>query len=404
LGILNLYLEPGAILSSEDGAFLQAILNEMAIALEAVRLREKELSVLRTVRRLEDSQQGVMLQRLLEGLAQTLEADFAVLIGAGLTGESPHQWNGGGSIASRLLISLRDLGESMEWGTQGPRLISESELRDLGIEDVHSLGVIPVPGPGFVIQGTVLFGRYQPPALDLSRFGFLEGLTEVLGMTLQLAGLAGELTYQATMDERARLAREIHDGLAQTLGFLKLTVAQIEGYVVRGEQAKIRPALQACHTSLREAYADARQAIDDLRTSTQLGYVSWVEQAAAELQELDGIRVRCQGIEPLPGLSPEAESQLVRIVQEALTNIRKHAAATEIRVRQWKTGSAWHLEIEDDGRGYDPRDVFGASSHGLVGMRERAELIGARLRLDSAPGAGTRVQIRLPEVAPVAAP
>lgn len=395
LGVLNLYLDPRRTISVEERTFLQAMLDEMALAMEAVRLRDRELNALRKVRRLENGGRSRPLAGLLDGLSRTLGADFVLLDGPPARSGAARTLSARGDIDRSGMNALL---EGLEFGTMGnePRVVNPSRLhRDMPV-GLHSLIVFPIERPGVGLQGRVIFGKYGPPAFDPTLIALLSGMTEVLDLTLQLDSLTGELAYQATIAERSRLAREIHDGLAQTLGFLKLTVAQIENHVEQGEVGKIKPALRACHLSLREAFTDARQAIDDLRITPELGWLGWVRRAAAELEESDGIRVQTEGLDTCGGLPAEVEVQLVRIVQEALTNVRKHASASRIWIRHRGDAGVWLLDIQDNGRGFDPRDFFGVSRHGLAGMQERAELIGANLEVQSEPGEGTLVRLRLP--------
>lgn len=199
------------------------------------------------------------------------------------------------------------------------------------------------------------------------------------------------------MEERARLAREIHDGLAQTLGFLKLKMAQMKSYAEQGDYDRLTEIIPVCHDTLADAYQEVRQAIDGLRIgSNGSGLESWLRQTVAEIQENSGFEIQiCDPVDDV-NLPPEVHAQLIRIVQEALNNIRKHSGAKQAWVSCYEADGDLILEVRDDGKGFDVEDVPKASRHGLQGMRERAELIGADFQVISLPQQGTTVRLRLP--------
>jgi signal transduction histidine kinase len=151
----------------------------------------------------------------------------------------------------------------------------------------------------------------------------------------------------------------------------------------------------------RELFIDARQAVLGLRIAGQIGdgLTAMLEDFAAQFSQLGNVPVEvvvAPGVESLP-LTTEAELQLLRIVQEALTNVRKHASATQARVSLRINDGVLELTVGDNGKGFDVEDygLNHRSRFGLSTMRERAEAIGAEFNLDSEPGAGTRVTVRL---------
>jgi two-component system nitrate/nitrite sensor histidine kinase NarX len=218
-----------------------------------------------------------------------------------------------------------------------------------------------------------------------------------VAFVLQNVRKANEYEYKAVMQERTRLAREIHDGLAQTLGFLKLKAAQMRNYADNLDWEALQEAIDTLYDTLADAYQDARQAIDDLRISTaKSGLRGWLSQVVDDFREFSGLAVTFQ--EPVidVDLPPEVHSQLIRIVQEALNNIRKHAQAEQVWISCQETGGDLMLEVRDDGIGFSPEDLPGPSQYGLRSMRERAELIGADFQVICEPQGGTTVRVRLP--------
>ncbi len=206
--------------------------------------------------------------------------------------------------------------------------------------------------------------------------------------------LSDQIAFRAVLDERARLAREIHDGLAQTLAFLKLEAARMREYLARGQQERLERTLEGCYRTLSDAYLDARQAIEDLRRVPLADLGDWLRQEAEDFAALAGVDVRVR-VDVKRELSSFVQAQLMRIVQEALTNVRKHAHADEVVIAAWETEDAVLVEVRDDGVGFSPRVAL-ESHHGLRGMRERAGEIGAVFQVVSREGDGTTVRLRIP--------
>lgn len=217
-----------------------------------------------------------------------------------------------------------------------------------------------------------------------------------LNLDAKNEALLEQLEYKAVLDERTRLAREIHDGLAQTLAFLKLEAARMQTFVSKGEMEAITRTVQACHRTLSDAYLDARQAIDNLRRIPDELLGDWLELTAADFNTLTGLEVDVSNVHLTHVFSPGMKAQLTRIVQEALTNIRKHAQACKVTISACEHDGVAVLEVSDNGRGFMPEETQPASQYGLRSMRERAEAIGADFQITSAPGAGTTVRLCIP--------
>jgi signal transduction histidine kinase len=219
---------------------------------------------------------------------------------------------------------------------------------------------------------------------------------ELVSLDAGREGLLEQLEYKAVLDERTRLAREIHDGLAQTLAFLKIEAGRMQTYISEGELDAITPKLQACYQTLSDAYLDARQAIDNLRRVPDEKLGDWLRATATDFQTLTGMTVDVSNVRLAHEFSPVVKAQLIRIVQEALTNVRKHAQACTLTLSAAEQEDEAVFEVSDNGCGFSPEDAQPASQYGLRSMRERAEAIAADLQVVSAPGAGTTVQLRVP--------
>jgi signal transduction histidine kinase len=219
---------------------------------------------------------------------------------------------------------------------------------------------------------------------------------EVRRRTAQLRELAQHL-QTAREDERSRLARELHDELGALLTAAKLDAARLRSRIAgAGPEALER--LAHLGQTLDSGIALKRRIIEDLRPSalSNLGLVAALDILTREHATNSGVAVKARLAE-VP-LDPAAELTVYRLVQEALTNASKHARARSIDVRLALEGGQVHVDVDDDGAGFDPAGAT-PGSHGLTGMRHRVEALGGDLAIDSAPGRGTRIRARLPVAA-----
>jgi signal transduction histidine kinase len=234
----------------------------------------------------------------------------------------------------------------------------------------------------------------------------LSSLANQAALAIENDRLATQLRSAAIRRERERIAGEIHDGLAQVLGYVNTKSQAVEGLLEAGRLEEARVQMAELAAAARSVYVDAREAIaglaeakdDDLDLETQVReYVARYAESAKIAATVERV-----GAE-LPPVPPMARAEVFAIVREALTNVRKHAAARRVGVTLERQASAIGIAIVDDGRGFDPDDVDEASGDwphfGMTAMRRRAATIGARIDWTSAPGAGCRVDLVMP-VAP----
>jgi two-component system nitrate/nitrite sensor histidine kinase NarX len=228
----------------------------------------------------------------------------------------------------------------------------------------------------------------------------LRAMADLAAIAVQKSRLMERGRQAAVLEERERLAREMHDSLAQVLGYLHL---KSEGALTAADSGKtdvVRRDLAEISSVSHEAYADVREAILGLRetVSQRRGFVDALRVYTTKFSQMAGIptQLEMRGSETLM-LAPEAEVQLMRVIQEALTNVRKHAGAKKACV-SLEQGEVLRITIEDDGKGFDPAQQNGDEDHfGLYTMRERVERVGGRIAIDSDPGRGTRVCVTFPD-------
>jgi signal transduction histidine kinase len=203
---------------------------------------------------------------------------------------------------------------------------------------------------------------------------------------------------EAQEAERARLAQEVHDGPAQALSNAIFQVEYIER--VLDQDARLaRTELRFLRELLRRELGEVRSFISQLRPPilVELGLDGSIVDTATTMAALSNIRITTELTAPPDRLAEAEQTVVLRIVQEALQNVRKHAAASAVVVSTKLEDDAWALEVRDDGRGFDPEAVagHGRRSFGLQFMRERAELIGARFDVRSRPDGGTVVRLAI---------
>jgi two-component system, NarL family, sensor histidine kinase DegS len=224
------------------------------------------------------------------------------------------------------------------------------------------------------------------------------------GLTDQSQPDAGEQVMWAQIAmgqeaERARLAREIHDGPAQALANTVLRLQFVE-QMLRHRPAEVETEIARVRAALQESLKDVRRFIFNLRPAslTDAGLIPTLRYYTQDYTEQFGLEVELNVPDNLV-LSANQELVVFRIIQEALQNIHKHAEATKVEVNvQQRLGGPLVVTISDDGRGFDPKLVRQGrtGSSGLVSMRERASTVGGTLKVESRPGGGTTVTLVLP--------
>jgi two-component system nitrate/nitrite sensor histidine kinase NarX len=199
--------------------------------------------------------------------------------------------------------------------------------------------------------------------------------------------------------ERSRVGKELHDSIAQSLAFLKIQVSLLRGALRRGDTAGVDRTVQEIDEGVRESYADVRELLLHFRTRTNAQDIeSALRSTLQKFEQQAGVptqlHIEGHGV-PLP---TDVQVQVLHVVQEALSNVRKHAHAGLVQVHVRQTPE-WRFEVCDDGRGFDAGSEPGDSHVGLRIMRERAERIGAHVTVHSQRGHGTRVAIVVPREA-----
>jgi len=300
---------------------------------------------------------------------------------------------GQGGRADLMGLCSPDKAEACLEGQVCPCTVVRSEYREAHL-------AVPLRRGGKVI-GVFCVGDRRPRTFSAAEVDLLSGLAAQAAIAIENARLYQKAESLAILEERERIAREMHDGLAQVLGALHLQLSRAQELLKAGETARVGGTLEEIRRMAEGAYEDVRQAIFGLRTmvSRGLGLIPTLTEYLHEWSVQSGVAADLQiRDEKATRLAPEVELQLIRIIQEALANVRKHAMARSVSVRFEREGDHALVTVSDDGRGFEisklPKRI--SRGFGLTTMRERAESAGGSLEVHSEPGRGTSILVRLP--------
>ncbi len=230
----------------------------------------------------------------------------------------------------------------------------------------------------------------------------LESLGQHLGIAIENQRLVAREKEMAVSEERNLLAQELHDSIAQSLAFLNMQAQILEDSLASNDLPEVRGGLGRMREGIQESYDDVRELLVHFRTRFGESDVETAIRSLLGRFEADtGISTEFRQSGTGVPLSPETQIQALHIVQECLSNARKHSNAKRVSV-ELERGPAYVFRVGDDGRGFDP-DARADGHVGLAIMRERAHRIGGRITVDSRPGTGACITLRLPTLQEAAA-
>ena len=215
----------------------------------------------------------------------------------------------------------------------------------------------------------------------------------------QLRALSVHLQH-VREEERIRIAREVHDELGQALTGLKLQLTWLCGRLPKNQKS-LHEKAKKMSTCIDETIQIVRRIATELRPGVldSAGLLAALEWQARQFEEQTGVQCRVKSSVREMLLDQELNTVFFRIFQETLTNVTRHAHAAKVEVRFVEAGDFLVLEVKDDGRGISEAEIHNTKSIGLLGMRERAALLGGEVRLRGEPGRGTTVSVRIPRPA-----
>ena len=326
---------------------------------------------------------------ILVGLSAVIAVAFSWLAYAMAFHRTPAR----SSPAGRRMTRALSMGAGIS-GMHYTGMTAVTFIRTDVMPDLSNATTIPPLGTAAIVIGS---GMALSIALLTSVLDRLYSREQELEQSsAQLRALAARL-QGAREDERKAVAREIHDELGQALTSIKIDLAAL----VRD----VRPGPEPGRTdSMLKRLDDTIQSVRRLATQLRpsildhLGLAAAIEWAAADFAERTGVTCEVRVADAELPTSPEQVTGLFRIFQETLTNISRHAQATRVEVHLYSDGGALYLRVEDNGQGMEQNRRFQTGSLGIIGMRERAFLLGGDLTIRSARGAGTIVEVRIPLV------
>ncbi len=306
-----------------------------------------------------------------------------------------------------LLILERDDGEStLRASAGGPGVLREPARPDGGTLDrwvepgARTSGLEAPLRRGEERIGTLAVGTSRPGAFGPVEAETLAALANQAAIAIERDRQEERLRDLAVVDERDRIARELHDGLAQVLGYVNTKSQAVEGFLDAGRIREARVHLEELAAAARSVYVDLREQIVGLRSpiGPQGSLVEAIEALARTFADAAKLAVRVQAGPDArhARLSPEAEAQVFRVVQEALTNVRKHAAARRVVVALELVDDRLSVAVTDDGRGIGPDPDDDRPHYGLRNMRERASALGGEIEWRGLPAGGTEVRLVIP--------
>lgn len=405
LGAVHAYFQ--GMPRAESRELLEILVGELSAAIEATEHRTRDLLTVFEVDRSIRAESN--LERLLEAVLGRIGARVS---------------------ASAAAVYLSDEGDrlTLAWGrdvrghrvrgyevgrlalrvahSRAPVLLDDLEAApefdggaDPVLEGARSAVGLPMLSDTELV-GVIVLADERPNAFDPNERPLLGLLANQVTLAVRNARAYLYSEELAILDERNRIAREIHDGIAQSLAFTALKL-DLAGRLLGRDNERVKLELETAKNTLREQIREVRRSIFALRPIDleRLGFLEAVRFFVRDFGEQHDIRTELEQIgEPM--LSPTNEAVAFRILQEALNNVAKHSKAKTARVTLRSDAGGTSLTVQDDGEGFDPAALTGkvtsAGGLGLHQMRERVESRGGQFGFSSARGAGTRVTASLP--------
>lgn len=447
IGAVHLYFT--GMPRTESRELLEILVGELAVAIEAASIRTRDLLTLFEVDRSIRAESN--LERLLEGVVSKIQervkADssavylsdedgrLALAWGRDSSGETmrsgaallehqhatqlehgapftlehgaPFTLEHGSSAGSLAQLSAEQRVPLMIGGLESQPVLQTAdgetvrvlEAGDPVLSGARAVLALPMVSENEVI-GVIVLADSSRDAFDLRELPLLGLLANQVTLAVRNARAYLYSEELAIFDERNRIAREIHDGIAQSLAFtaMKLDLAE---RILERDPERVRSELVSAKTTLREQIKEVRRSIFALRPLNleRLGFLETMRQYVKDFGEQNSVKTTLEIIGD-PKLSPTNEAVMFRILQEALNNIAKHSRAKQVFVNLSANSSGTSLSVTDDGVGFDPTKLTGVVSSvgglGLQQMRERIEARGGQFEYVSTPGAGAKVSATLP--------
>ncbi len=392
-GLLELYLPNGKRLRPDRLGVLRTLAHTSAAVIESHRLRAREAIAFReidlTLRGESNLQQ--VLERLIRQIAEACGAqNGAIFIRSGDQRETS-VWVQLGSGAPP---------EAAREAIAANRALLQNNVNDVA-RGIGSLITAPLT-VGTRVEGAIVLTHPEPRMFGLRHLNLLTVLSSSAALIVRNAQLYAWSEEKVITEERARMAREIHDGLAQDINYLLMRVQTLQAAAQRGRDIDLDRELEQFNQTLRRDLREVRQTIFALRPVEieTLGFVPAIRKIIHDFGVANEIQVHLDIQGDAGQLVPKTQSALYRLAQETLNNIRKHAQASNVWVDLRVDAQGATLCVRDDGVGFDPIKALdaarGRGSVGILQMRERCERAGGSFEIETDVGKGTTVKVKLP--------
>ncbi|MBI4338128.1 MAG: GAF domain-containing protein [Chloroflexi bacterium] len=422
LGVMVLASRDQRQFNPQEQELLAAFGHQLGVGVENAQLfqqsqkREREVQALNQINvdisRLLDLDQ--ILHTVVESARHLLEADAAVLSLWDEANREVYVHAVSGALDPALTTLRLRPGEGIAGSVfaTGHALVSQDYLTDPNLPhraEEDSLlrkaglrGWLAVPMKvGEETLGSLAVANQRAQPFHDREVELLRQLANQAAVAIENARLYAQVGEVAVLQERQRIAREMHDSVGQVLAYLGLRLRDLEGLVGTGKTAQAQERITEAKKVVEDTYQEVREGILALRSagSPQMALVPMLESYLADYRHRTGVAatlvVADQRATQFP---PRVAVQLVRVVQEALANVHKHARASKVEVRFQVAAQRAVITVDDNGVGFDPESrALGAPSHfGIQVMQERMESVGGSLTIRSRPGAGTQVIAELP--------
>ncbi len=419
IGAIHACFPPLRPPSETEIELLATVSDEIAAAFEAARLRTRHLQALYEVDQTVRAEFNLdrLLDQVLERMVQLCSADAGTIM---LFDEA----RGELSLSASANVAREELVERIKVNGEGNSWMSGQVVRNgmpvvvadlasetrweshLAVHGIRSLICVPMAA-GDQVVGVITLGQRRPKGFDNVHLGILSAISSQAALVVRNTQLYSRAEELAIAEERNRIAREIHDGIAQNLAFLglkaDLCLILMDHPSASGPDAdRLRRELTAIKEGLRENIRGVRRSIFALRPLEleRLGFVPALRKFAEGFGEQSGLSVHLSIAGDETALPSQLEPPLFRAVQEALNNVGKHAGASNVWIDlDFSESDQVALSIRDDGRGFDAGLLSDAPLKGHRGVaqtREKMTSLGGSFSIASTPGLGTRLEINLP--------
>jgi len=424
LGALILVRSAKEPFGPEHQRLVEAIASQAAVAIDHARLFDTERASRRRAEALLVLAQACseavslpeLMQRAVKQVAFAMRASGAAIMLPDQEGETVAAvFDAEPTPSAELQALLRQRIDTFALGralrdADGPLVLQPRDPRQLVPDlvwsriDARALAAVPVRWQGRLLAGLIV-GFVRPEELGTAEVELLRELARQIALGMERLNLQGRVQEQqnqiAVVAERNRIARDLHDGMVQYVYALGLNLEHARDLVAK-EPHQVPVILTQAIEQTNHVLSEMRTFIYQLRPiimeEKEIG--QWIADLCRQFQQATGIKLRAE-IAQTGGreLSPEISIALFRIIQEALSNIYQHAHASRASLRLDFQGDGVLLVVEDDGRGFVPQERPEpgiAGGHGLSNIEERVRDLSGELRLHSAPGRGTRLEVKFP--------